>query len=101
MEAVHRGNFARKCPHQVKGTTACEILDHVYVVLEEYGLGNPSKTAMGCLKLTLGHQIRGYVKADPPPKCQKAFPPSVYCNIIHNANTLIHCACAILLIGTF
>eukprot|EP00957_Ditylum_brightwellii_P092082 7010886-Ditylum_brightwellii.AAC.1 len=26
---------------------------------------------MGCLKLTLGHYVRGYTKADPPPKHQK------------------------------
>eukprot|EP00957_Ditylum_brightwellii_P002563 196778-Ditylum_brightwellii.AAC.1 len=72
MEAVHRGDFSRGGMKAVKGTTAQEAIDHIYVVLEESGWGNPSKTPTGKLKLTLRQQIRGYTKKDPPTKHQKA-----------------------------
>eukprot|EP00957_Ditylum_brightwellii_P199442 15203024-Ditylum_brightwellii.AAC.1 len=74
MEALHRVNFAGKCLQQFKGTTACGAINHMCVVLDECDLRNPSKKASGCLKITLGHQGRGYTKVNPPTKHQKAFP---------------------------
>eukprot|EP00957_Ditylum_brightwellii_P155407 11829966-Ditylum_brightwellii.AAC.2 len=69
------------------------------MILKESGLGNPSKSPTGKLKLTLGHQVRGYIKADPPTKHQKALPPSVYRNVLAHARTPIRRARTTLIAG--
>eukprot|EP00957_Ditylum_brightwellii_P035034 2656570-Ditylum_brightwellii.AAC.1 len=87
MESVRRGDHSQGGRKAVKGGTTREAMDNVCVILKESGVGNPSKSSAGKLKLSLGHQICGYLKQDPPTKHQKALPPSVYRDILRHDNT--------------
>eukprot|EP00957_Ditylum_brightwellii_P039622 2996975-Ditylum_brightwellii.AAC.1 len=71
-------------------TPPAKAFDHMCTVLEECGLGYPSKTATVCFKLTLGHQVRGYVKADSPPTHQSTKKPSYPKFTTTSSATLTH-----------
>lgn len=99
MEAVCKGHFSRVGKEAVKGNTTQEAFNHICVVLEKSGWGNLSKIPAGKLKLTLGKQVRGYTKTDPPTKHQKALPTIVYCNNLAHTRTPLCRAQAVLLMG--
>mgnify|MGYP003325289281 CR=1 FL=1 len=97
LDAFRNGVFSKK--DSVAGKTAAQAADHVATTIKESGRPDPRLNEHGQKFLSYQRQIRGYKKADPGVKHQKALPVSVYKQILRCASQPREKARASLLCG--